>query len=143
MMMEFLAPTAGGLLIGLAAGGLYLARGRMAGISGILGESLRLESADAGWRWSFLAGLLAGGVALRVLVPGALPQAIAASLPLLLAAGFLVGYGARLGGGCTSGHGVCGLAHGSARSLVATLSFMSVAVLTVYVARHLLAGVIP
>ena len=143
MTLTVLAPTLGGILIGLAASGLARVDGRIAGISSILGESLRLDASIAGWRWAFLAGLLAGGLALLWLLPTALPAALDGPLPLFALAGLLVGVGTRLGGGCTSGHGVCGLARLSARSLVATLTFMAVAALTVFMARHLLGGLLP
>jgi uncharacterized membrane protein YedE/YeeE len=135
-----LAPLGGGVLIGLAAAGLYFGAGRMAGISGILGDAFRLDPAVAGWRWAFLAGLLAGGALLLALLPGALPARIEGSPGLLVLAGLLVGVGSRMGGGCTSGHGVCGISHRSGRSLVATLTFMTTGAVTVFVVQHLLGG---
>jgi uncharacterized protein len=140
MTQIVLASLLGGILIGLAASLLARVDGRVAGISSIVGESLRLDGAVAGWRWTFLAGLLAGAVLLQVFLPTAFPAALQGPLALFVAAGLLVGVGTRLGGGCTSGHGVCGLARLSPRSLVATLTFMAVAVLTVFVVRHLLGG---
>lgn len=140
MTIPFLVPTLGGILIGLAAGGLFLGAGRMAGISSILAEAFRLDPRVAGWRWAFLGGLLGGGLLLLALAPETLPAGLDASLPLLLAGGALVGLGARLGGGCTSGHGVCGLSHGSGSSLLATVTFMATGAGTVFVAHHLIGG---
>jgi uncharacterized protein len=124
----------GGALIGLSAILLMLLTGRIAGISGILGE---LTSGDRGWRIAFLAGLIAaplalsaGGYALRApVMPGLLVVAVA---------GLLVGFGTRLGSGCTSGHGICGIARLSPRSITATLIFMATAMLVVAITRHAL-----
>ncbi|MBM7332060.1 MAG: YeeE/YedE family protein [Alcanivorax sp.] len=128
---------AGGLLIGAAAGGLWLLIGRIAGISGILGGLLAPVPGDWRWRLAFLAGLLVSPW-LYLAVAGPAPVRVSASLPVLILAGLLVGYGTRLGSGCTSGHGVCGLSRWSLRSLVATLLFMGAGFATVYVTRHLL-----
>jgi uncharacterized membrane protein YedE/YeeE len=127
---------AGGVLIGLASSALWLLNGRVAGISGITGGLLARPTADTGWRLLFVGGLVTGGVLLRVVV--AEPFGGLAGMPpaMLLAAGFLVGLGASLGNGCTSGHGVCGVSRGSPRSIVATLTFMAVGALTVFVVRH-------
>lgn len=132
---------AGGALIGLAAALLILLNGRVAGISGIVGGLLAPRAGEVGWRLAFVAGLLLSPLlfALSVGLPAA---RIEASQALLVAAGLLVGFGTRLGSGCTSGHGVCGLARLSPRSLAATLCFMAAGVATVYVIRHLLAGVL-
>ncbi|VVD81602.1 YeeE/YedE [Pandoraea cepalis] len=128
---------AGGLLIGLAAVWLMLATGRIAGISGIAGGLLRPRAGDVGWRIAFVVGLMAAPWAYRAVavVPAA---QIDASAAMLVAAGVLVGFGTRLGSGCTSGHGVCGLSRLSWRSLVATLCFMAMGFLTVFVVRHVL-----
>jgi hypothetical protein len=123
----------GGLLIGAAASLLWLGSGKVAGISGILGGALGRPE-QRGWRLVFLAGLLAGGVVLLLVRPAALSPATA-PLPLLAAGGLLVGFGARLGGGCTSGHGVCGLSRLSRRSLIATLTFFASAALVVWLLR--------
>jgi uncharacterized membrane protein YedE/YeeE len=128
----------GGALIGIAVSALLWLDGKVAGISGIVGGLLRPSRGDVGWRGAFVAGLLAGGWVLRGVLPSAFTIGIAAPLPLVLAAGVLVGLGTRLGNGCTSGHGVCGLSRGSARSLVATATFMATGVLTVFVVRHIL-----
>jgi len=130
-----LAALAGGLLIGCAAALLVLADGRIAGISGILGGLLRHARGDVAWRWAFVAGLAAAPFAYTLAAP--VPALhIGASAAVLLAAGLLVGFGTRLGSGCTSGHGVCGLARLSPRSAAATGVFMAVAFLVVFVLRH-------
>lgn len=129
---------AGGLLIGLAAAAFVLVNGRIAGISGILGGLLRPVSGDVAWRIAFLAGLVAAPLAYALFAP--LPAVrIDAGAGTLAAAGLLVGLGTRYGSGCTSGHGVCGLARLSPRSLVATVSFMAAGFATVFVLRHVLA----
>ncbi len=130
---------AGGILIGVAAALLLLLTGRMAGVSGILG-GLVDERGDRDWRVAFLAGLVAGGLLLAALTPGAFTIAVARSPGALAVAGLLVGIGSQLGSGCTSGHGVCGIGRGSPRGLVATATFMVVGALTVYVVDHLLGG---
>ncbi len=126
----------GGVLIGLSAAILWVADGRIAGISGILGGLLRPKPGETGWRLAFLAGLLAAPL-LYVAVQGAPEVSVEAGTARLVLAGLLVGFGTRLGSGCTSGHGVCGLARLSPRSFAATLVFMAVAALTVYASRHL------
>jgi uncharacterized membrane protein YedE/YeeE len=129
---------AGGLLIGLAAAAFVLVNGRIAGISGILGGLLRPVRGDVAWRIAFLAGLVAAPLAYALFAP--LPVVrIDADTGTLAAAGLLVGLGTRYGSGCTSGHGVCGLARLSPRSLVATVSFMAAGFATVFVLRHVLA----
>ena len=126
----------GGLLIGLAAALLLLANGRIAGISGILDGALRPKAGEFGWRAAFLVGLLAA-VPVLALAGFDLPAiSVDATLPVVIAAGLLVGFGTRLGSGCTSGHGVCGIGRGSGRSIVATLIFMATAVATVFIIRH-------
>ena len=130
MITSIIWATVGGALIGLAASWLLLAKGRIAGISGIVGGLLGAFNEDSSWRFSFLIGLLSGGV----LLVSAFPQLIAApmgrSLGMVSLAGVLVGVGTRLGSGCTSGHGVCGLSRLSRRSLAATLTFMGTGFLT-------------
>ena len=128
---------AGGLLIGVAAVWLMLATGRIAGISGIAGGLLRPRAVDVGWRIAFVVGLMAAPWAYRAVADVPTAQ-IDASAAMLVAAGVLVGFGTRLGSGCTSGHGVCGLSRLSWRSLVATLCFMAMGFLTVFVVRHVL-----
>jgi uncharacterized membrane protein YedE/YeeE len=127
----------GGVLIGLAAALVLLTHGRTAGISSLLAGSLPPVENGLGWRLFFLAGLVGTGVVFRLFDPGAFaPGAQAAPVPLLVASGLLVGFGTRLGGGCTSGHGVCGIGRLSRRSIVATLTFMATGALTVLVARR-------
>jgi uncharacterized membrane protein YedE/YeeE len=130
----FLQSLIGGILIGLASAGLLLVNGRIAGISGILGNAAALRPGL--WRWAFLAGLIGVGVAAGLLGRTA-PQALAeADVRVLALAGLLVGIGTQIGSGCTSGHGVSGLANLSLRSLAATATFMLVAAVTVFVTRH-------
>ena len=124
----------GGAMIGGAAALLWLTIGRIAGISGILGG---VAQPDRGWRLAFLAGL-AGAPCVVMLVPGPPAVGIAASPAMLVLAGLLVGIGTRLGSGCTSGHGVCGIARLSPRSILATLVFMATAAATVFVTRHVI-----
>jgi len=126
----------GGALIGLSASLVALFHGRIAGISGIFAGVLYPRPGDGSFRPYFLAGLFLAGIAARLLYPSALPAGTP-SLAIAGAAGLLVGFGTRLGSGCTSGHGVCGLSRLSTRSLVATLTFMATGVLTVAVVRAL------
>ncbi|WP_423162773.1 YeeE/YedE family protein [Stenotrophomonas maltophilia] len=133
--------VAGGALIGAAAVLLLATLGRVAGISGIAAGSLRAEEGERGWRWAFLLGLLAaaGLVLWWQSLPEASPRVLLRdALPAwqLIGAGLLVGFGTRLGSGCTSGHGVCGMARGSKRSLLAVLVFMACAMLTTFLVRH-------
>jgi uncharacterized membrane protein YedE/YeeE len=129
----------GGSLIGLAAVLLLAINGRIAGVSSILGGLLvPTVKGDRAWRAAFLSGLIAGA-ALYGAWRGTLPLQLDVHGPVLVIAGVLVGIGTRLGSGCTSGHGVCGLARRSPRSLLATMSFMAVAMLTVYLTRHIFA----
>lgn len=125
---------AGGILIGIAASILLALSGRVAGISGMLGGLLVRTRGDVAWRAWFLAGLLSVGVATALIAPerlGASPRGLAG----LAIAGLLVGVGTRLGNGCTSGHGVCGLSRLSARSLVATVTFIATGVVAVALVR--------
>ena len=127
----------GGLLIGMAAAALILFNGRVAGISGIVGGLLRPQRNDIDWRLAFVAGLIAAPLLYRMWAP--LPPIQIDATPFVLAiAGVLVGFGTRLGSGCTSGHGVCGLSRLSPRSMVATAIFMAAGFLTAYIMRHLI-----
>ncbi len=126
----------GGVMIGAAAGLFALANGRIAGISGILGGLLRPVAGDVGWRMVFLLGLVAAPWVYGLVAAWPIPQ-VDAGYGSLVAAGLLVGIGTRYGAGCTSGHGVCGLARLSPRSMVATLCFMAAGFATVFVLRHL------
>ncbi len=128
---------AGGILIGAAAAMLVLLNGRVAGISGIVGGLLKPVRGEVAWRAAFVIGLVSAPLVYRL--ASAAPQLrIDASYGALVLAGLLVGFGTRLGSGCTSGHGVCGLSRLSLRSLVATLAFMGAGFATVFVVRHLL-----
>jgi len=129
----------GGMLIGLAAVLLLLANGRIAGISGIVGGLLTRATADMGWRVAFVAGLWLGAIVYWLVRGEVFAVQLAAAWPVMLIAGLLVGFGTRMGGGCTSGHGVCGIARLSKRSTVATLVFMGAGIATVFVTRHVLA----
>jgi uncharacterized membrane protein YedE/YeeE len=135
-----LSAAIGGALIGLASAMLMVFAGRIAGISGILGATLGLGTGDRTWRIAFIAGLILAPVAAMLVgYPVPMPQ-MPASWVLIVAAGLLVGFGARLGGGCTSGHGICGIARLSKRSIVATLVFMGAAVIVVAMMRHVVGG---
>ena len=130
----------GGAMIGMAAAGLLLLNGRVAGISGILSNAVR--GVEGVWRWAFLIGLVAAPLWTPIL---GLPYAIAhhqGGLIQIALAGVLVGIGTQMGSGCTSGHGVCGMANLSLRSLTATLIFMATAAAAVFVIRHLLPGIL-
>jgi uncharacterized membrane protein YedE/YeeE len=139
-LSPYLAATVGGLLIGTASIFLLAMSGRIAGISGIVGGLLAPRRGDLDWRLAFLAGIFAGGLVFQVLSPGTLPKGLANSPATIVLAGLLVGFGTRLGNGCTSGHGVCGLGRRSPRSFAATLAFMATAFATVFVVRHVLGG---
>lgn len=126
----------GGMLIGLSAVGLMALNGRIAGIAGIVGGMASANGSELGWRLAFVLGLIAGPFAVLA-VRGAVPPVVVdVSWPLVIAGGLLVGFGTRLGNGCTSGHGVCGLARLSPRSLVATAAFTAAAMVMVILVRH-------
>ena len=139
-MDSFLLPLTGGLLLGSSAIWLLLSLGRVAGISGIVWGSL--AGPDRGWRWLFLAGLAVGGLMTHWLIGQPIPEESDAPLWIIMISGLLVGWGTRMGGGCTSGHGVCGLGRRSQRSLVATATFMTLGVLTVLVVQILTGGAV-
>jgi uncharacterized protein len=126
----------GGALIGLAVTALFALNGRIAGVSGILGGLLAKPRGDPMWRLLFLAGLVLGAGTYAFVRP--LKIEIDASFPVLVLAGLLVGFGTQLGKGCTSGHGVCGIARLSPRSIVATAVFMVSAGMTVFIVRHVI-----
>ena len=127
----------GGGLIGVSVALLILLNGRIAGITGIVGGLFKLVKGDAAWRIAFTFGLIIAPIIW--LLFGKLPEiTIDANYGLLVVAGLIVGFGARLGSGCTSGHGVCGISRLSPRSIVATLVFMGTGILTVFIVRHLL-----
>jgi uncharacterized protein len=139
--MEHFTPVSaliGGVLIGLSAAVMWLGLGRVAGISGIVGNLLTGKFEDTAWRLAFIVGLVAAPV-LYGIVGGYLPSImLSPSVPIVVSGGVLVGFGTRLGGGCTSGHGVCGMARLSPRSIAATLLFMVSGFATVVVVRHLI-----
>lgn len=127
----------GGALIGLSAVLLMAVHGRIAGVTGILGGLLPPKIADDwAWRAAFLAGMICGPLA-YALVTGGMPKIdVPVSVPMFLIGGFIVGIGVSYGSGCTSGHGVCGMARVSPRSIVATLTFMATTAVTVFLVRH-------
>lgn len=136
-----LSATAGGVLIGFSAVLLMAMIGRIAGISGIAGALLLPRpAADWGWRLAFIIGLIAGPIVLALVTGAPTPIQFPMGTAVMAVAGFLVGVGSMLGNGCTSGHGVCGLARLSARSLVATATFMVAAIVVVFLARHVIGG---
>lgn len=135
-----LSSLLGGVLIGVAASLFLWTHGRVAGISGIYAGALRRGTTDRRARLSFLAGLVLAAVVMGIVRAETFASSWTASLPLALVAGVLVGVGTQLGNGCTSGHGVCGLSRLSLRSLVATITFMATAAITVFVVRHLIGG---
>ncbi|MFB9262130.1 YeeE/YedE family protein [Bradyrhizobium erythrophlei] len=130
----------GGALIGLATALLMLLTGRIAGVTGIVGGALQTDTADRGWRIAFVAGLIAAPL-IAALFGAPLPRPVMnSSLAVIAIAGLLVGFGTQMSNGCTSGHGVCGFARLSVRSIAATLIFMLTAIATVAIARHGLGG---
>jgi len=138
-MFEYTTPLIGGLLIGATSVALLLLLGRIAGIAGIVWGAVSAQP-DNAWRWLFIVGLIVGPLLYHILA--GVPNPAPSPLPWWQAVlgGALVGFGVRLGSGCTSGHGVCGIGRLSPRSLVATLTFMLTGMITVYVIRHLLEG---
>ncbi|MBY0275777.1 YeeE/YedE family protein [Candidatus Binatia bacterium] len=141
--MEHFTPLSsliGGILIGLSATAMLGLLGRVAGISGIVGALLARDASGGPWRAAFVVGLLVGGGVFAVANPAAFAMTLDRSIPALVAAGLLVGFGSRLGSGCTSGHGVCGMARGSKRSMVATVTFMTTGALTALLVTRLLGG---
>lgn len=141
--MENFTPVsalAGGALIGLATALMLVFNGRIAGISGIVGGLLTPKTGDIDWRLFFVGGMLGGGALLMVVAPQLMANNLERSYAAVAVAGLLVGYGTRLGNGCTSGHGVCGLPRMSPRSLVATLTFMATGAIAATVVTQLLGG---
>lgn len=138
-MEAYITPLIGGLLIGASAVALLYFLGRIAGIAGIVWGAVSAQP-DNAWRWLFILGLLIGPLAYHF--AAAVPYPEASQLPWwqAVAGGLLVGVGVRIGNGCTSGHGVCGIGRLSPRSLVATITFMATGIGTVYLVRHVLAG---
>lgn len=140
MSAEIVSPLLGGALIGAAASVLLLASGRVAGISGIFGGLLEPRPGDVGWRAAFVGGLVLAGVIGVAVAPGAFAMEIERSPGALAFGGLLVGFGTRLGNGCTSGHGVCGLSRFSPRSLASVVTFMLTGGLAAFVVNHLFGG---
>jgi uncharacterized membrane protein YedE/YeeE len=137
MLVEWWYGLLGGVLIGLSATVLMAFNGRVTGISGIMNGALSFARSEM-WRWFFLGGLLGGSMLYEyVLAPHPTPVYGFAPLTMIVA-GFIVGFGTRMGNGCTSGHGVCGLARFSVRSLAAVLTFMTTGAITVFITHHLL-----
>ena len=132
-----LSALAGGLLIGMSVAGMLWFSGRVTGISGIFGGLIAAPNAETVWRAMFVVGLVIGVGLYRAGGGPLMDIEITNAMPLLVAGGLLVGFGARFGSGCTSGHAICGIARWSHRSLVATIVFMAIAALTVYAVRHL------
>lgn len=129
---------AGGVLIGVSVTLLLLCNGRLAGVSGIMNGIFQASRSEMLWRAMFLAGLIIGTVLFHWRFPEFYAPRLGYPLPLLAAGGFLVGFGTRMGSGCTSGHGICGIANMSLRSIAATLIFMLSGVATVYILKHVL-----
>ncbi|HHF0487735.1 TPA: YeeE/YedE family protein [Vibrio antiquarius] len=127
----------GGILLGVSATILFLVNGKIAGISGIMNGIMSPKKGDYSWRLLFAVGMIAGGLISVLMLGVAVPSTANLSLGMVIAAGLLVGIGTRLGNGCTSGHGICGMGRLSKRSIVATCVFMAVAGLTVFVRLHL------
>lgn len=139
--MEHFTPSdsfAGGLILGLGAVVLLAFNGRIAGVSGILGGLIETRSGDIAWRLMFIAGLVAGALGFQALGGSLAAVKVEAGWPVVILGGLLVGFGTHRGRGCTSGHGVCGTAQLSRRSIVATLTFMATGFATVFVLRHMI-----
>ncbi len=138
-VQSWIRAAIGGGLIGLAAALMVIFNGRIAGVSGVLGGLLlERKPADAPWRVMFIAGLMLGALLVGLLRPELAAGTLQVGWGGMIAAGLIVGFGTRMGSGCTSGHGVCGIGRLSARSIAATLTFMASGFITVFVLRHLL-----
>ena len=140
MMNSIINAIIGGMLIGTAASVLFLANGRIAGISGIVGQCLRVGTPDKRWRLTFVSGLLVGGMGLLNTMPEVIAAPSTRTVGAVAVAGLLVGVGTRMGNGCTSGHGVCGLTRLSGRSLAATLAFMATGFATASLIQVVMGG---
>lgn len=139
-LFSYLPPLVGGVLIGAAASVFLLFNGRIAGISGVVGGTLGADVKDRPERLLFVAGLLLAGLVVFLIHPEGFPASGTVAIGPAIIAGLFVGFGTRLGNGCTSGHGVCGISRFSGRSFVATLTFIFVAAITVFFMRHVFGG---
>ena len=141
-MVEFtpVMSAIGGVLIGLAAAGLYHFTGKILGVSNITSELMNRNHRHKTWRLIFIAGILSGGLLLLLFNPPAITHESPRTLMTLIVAGLLVGYGSSLGRGCTSGHGICGITRLSDRAIVAVLVFMATGMLTVFISNHVFVG---
>ena len=145
MIMDFpwMNALIGGILIGVSATVMLAWNGQITGISGMVHRLVERPSSPSSiWRWFFLAAMILGGVLYSRLAPAAAQSQIDFAPGLMILGGLLVGFGTRMGGGCTSGHGVCGLGRLSLRSIVAVATFVAAGMATVYVVRHLLPALI-
>ena len=138
-MFSYTTPLLGGLLIGASATAMLLFLGRITGISGIVWGAVSGQ-AENSWRWLFIVGLVLGPLLYHTLSATPYPAASPLQWWHAVIGGLLVGFGVKLGAGCTSGHGVCGIGRLSSRSLIATMTFMATGIVTVYITRHLLGG---
>jgi len=136
-LSSYLSPLFGGFLIGCSALLLMLVLGRIAGISGIASSLLNKGTTDKIWRLVFIIGIIIGALLLQLVLPKSLPFRAELSTIVIVIAGLLVGFGSHYGSGCTSGHGVCGIGRFSSRSIVATITFMVTAAITVFIIRHM------
>jgi uncharacterized membrane protein YedE/YeeE len=137
-LSDFLLAATGGVFIGLSAVLMLLFIGRIAGICGITFSLLDSNQIGKPWRWIFLLGLILGPVLVHQVYKLPIPDAPTDNLPLLIIAGLITGFGTKLSNGCTSGHGVCGIARFSSRSIVATITFMLFGLLSVFMLKHVL-----
>jgi len=133
MQSSWLYGLLGGAMIGIASATLLFTHGRIAGISGVTGSLLQSTTRDRSWRYAFLGGLVASGLIASMVSPSAIGESVR-SLPIVIVAGALVGFGTRLGSGCTSGHGICGLSRLSTRSIVAVITFIATGAITALLA---------
>ncbi|MDD4975741.1 MAG: YeeE/YedE thiosulfate transporter family protein [Bacteriovorax sp.] len=137
MHIEWIYALAGGMIIGLSVSIMLLFNGRVTGICGIVNGLITPQKGDTAWRFTFILGLIGGGLLLKVIAPQVFSGALTTPTSTVVAAGLLVGFGTTMGSGCTSGHGVCGISRLSPRSIVATLIYVGAGMLAVYVYRKL------
>lgn len=127
----------GGVIIGIAVSVMLYFNGRVTGIAGIIGSTLRPEKTQFAWRLAFIGGLVVGGMVIKIFYPEALESTLQISTVSSIGAGFLVGFGTLLGNGCTSGHGVCGISRMSIRSIISTVTFITFGILTVIILKKI------